>query len=241
VPIAKGGTGATTQAGAINALLPNQSGQSGKLLSSDGVNVFWGTSAGASVSSFNTRTGAVTLTSTDVTTALGFTPSNSTGAVTSVNTRTGAVTINSTDVINALGYTPASSTGGVTSFNTRSGAVTLLQSDVTALGFVVGGAAAGVSSFNTRTGAVTLSQADVTTALSTSTQSTIATTGQSNSSSVYLTRNASYSNGTPGFVNAALYAKTTVGSPSNRTQKAFEWGIVGVVDNYSDFGENVGG
>ena len=47
-------------------------------------------SGSTGVSSFNTRTGAVTLTSSDVTTALGFTPSNSTSGVATFNTRTGA-------------------------------------------------------------------------------------------------------------------------------------------------------
>ena len=56
------------------------------------------------VSSFNTRTGAITLTSSDVTTALGYTPPSS--AVSSFNTRTGAVTLTSGDVTTALGYTP---------------------------------------------------------------------------------------------------------------------------------------
>ena len=56
------------------------------------------------VLSFNTRTGAVTLTSTDVTTALGFTPysnANPSGYITGINS--GAVTT-------ALGFTPYNST-----------------------------------------------------------------------------------------------------------------------------------
>lgn len=94
----------------------------------------------AGVSSFNARTGDVTLTSTDVTTALGFTPlSPSADRVSRFNNRTGVVTLTSTDVVNALGYTPAASGGGsagVSSFNTRTGAVTLTSGDVTtALGY----------------------------------------------------------------------------------------------------------
>ncbi len=58
------------------------------------------------VNSFNTRTGAVTLTSLDVTDALGFTPSS--GGVTAFNTRTGSITLTSSDVTTALGYTPSS-------------------------------------------------------------------------------------------------------------------------------------
>lgn len=39
--ISNGGTGATTQGGAINALLPSQASNSGKLLVTDGTNVSW--------------------------------------------------------------------------------------------------------------------------------------------------------------------------------------------------------
>lgn len=41
--LASGGTGATTQAGAANAILPSQSSQSGKFLSTDGSNSSWQT------------------------------------------------------------------------------------------------------------------------------------------------------------------------------------------------------
>jgi hypothetical protein len=43
--IANGGTGTTTQAGAINNLLPAQSGNAGKYLTTDGSNVSWSSSA----------------------------------------------------------------------------------------------------------------------------------------------------------------------------------------------------
>jgi hypothetical protein len=39
--VANGGTGTTTSAGAINSLLPSQSGQGGKQLGTDGTNVSW--------------------------------------------------------------------------------------------------------------------------------------------------------------------------------------------------------
>jgi hypothetical protein len=55
------------------AAFPTQTGNTGKYLTTDGSSLSWGTVT-AGVSSFNTRTGAVTLTSTDVTTALGYTP-----------------------------------------------------------------------------------------------------------------------------------------------------------------------
>lgn len=43
IGLAYGGTGATTQAGAANAVLPTQTGNSGKYLTTDGTNVSWGT------------------------------------------------------------------------------------------------------------------------------------------------------------------------------------------------------
>jgi hypothetical protein len=55
------------------AAFPTQTGNAGKYLTTDGSSLSWGTVT-AGVSSFNTRTGAVTLSSTDVTTALGYTP-----------------------------------------------------------------------------------------------------------------------------------------------------------------------
>lgn len=43
LPIANGGTGQTSAANAINALLPSQASQSGKYLTTDGTNTSWGT------------------------------------------------------------------------------------------------------------------------------------------------------------------------------------------------------
>jgi hypothetical protein len=76
------------------------------------------------VTSFNTRTGAITLSSADVTTALGFTPYNSTNP-------NGYLTgITSTQVTTALGYTPYNSSN-------PSGYITGITSGMvtTALGF----------------------------------------------------------------------------------------------------------
>lgn len=42
ISIQKGGTGQTTASGAINALVPNQSGNGGKVLTTDGSSVSWG-------------------------------------------------------------------------------------------------------------------------------------------------------------------------------------------------------
>jgi hypothetical protein len=68
LPLTNGGTGATTQAGAANAVLPSQSTNNGKYLTTDGANVSWATvTAGVgtvtSVSGTGTVSG-VTLTGT---------------------------------------------------------------------------------------------------------------------------------------------------------------------------------
>jgi predicted heme/steroid binding protein len=143
------------------------------------------------VTSFNTRTGAIVLSSADVTTALTYTP-----VPTNRN-----LTINgvSFDLSADRSWTIAS---GVTSFNTRTGAITptagdyttALVTEVTNLYYTDARARAaisltttgtsgsatydnatgvlnipayqgGVTSFNTRTGAITLTSGDVTTAL----------------------------------------------------------------------------
>lgn len=62
-------------------------------------------STSSGVTSFNTRKGAVILTSTDVTNALGYTP------VRSFNGRNGVVTLTSSDVNTALGYIPVNKGG----------------------------------------------------------------------------------------------------------------------------------
>lgn len=53
--------------------LPSQAGNSGKFLTTNGTAASWGT-VSAGVTTFNTRSGAVTLSSGDVTSALGYTP-----------------------------------------------------------------------------------------------------------------------------------------------------------------------
>ncbi len=92
------------------------------------------TAVSGAVTSFNGRTGAVTLTSLDVTDALTYTPVNVAG-----DTMTGTLVLNA-DPVNGLDAATkqyvdteiAAGVGGaVTSFNTRTGAVTLTSLDVT--------------------------------------------------------------------------------------------------------------
>ena len=143
------------------------------------------------VTSFNTRTGAIVLSSADVTTALTYTPVPS--------NRTLTINGTSYDLSADRSWTIAS---GVTSFNSRTGAITptagdyttALVTEVTNLYYTDARARAaisltttgtsgsatynnttgvlnipayqgGVTSFNTRTGAITLTSGDVTTAL----------------------------------------------------------------------------
>lgn len=106
------------------------------------------------VTSFNTRTGAVTLSSGDVTGALGFTPysaANPSGFITSsalssyqplLVSGTNIKTVNSQSIV---GTGNLAIDVGVTSFNTRSGAITLSSGDVTgALGFTPANTAPGL-------------------------------------------------------------------------------------------------
>ena len=98
-----------------------------------------------------------------------------------------------------------------------------------------GGGTGAVTSFNTRQGDVVLTGLDVTNALAPQPNS-ISSIGGATSSNLSWARNANYTGGTPGYVNSVIYTRTTAGI--NTT--SFEWGITGVVDNYSNAGENVG-
>lgn len=64
VPIANGGTGQTTAAAALTALLPSQTGNSGKVLTTNGTLAAWGAGGGAAGASIQTFTGSGTYTPT---------------------------------------------------------------------------------------------------------------------------------------------------------------------------------
>jgi hypothetical protein len=159
LPIANGGTGATTATAALNALAGGVT--AGTFLRGNGVNIVLGAIQAVDVPTLNQNTtgtaslvtsptqsaitslGTLTALNVSGTTALtggtaglllngsagtagqvltsagaGFTPvwsSAAGGGVSTFNTRAGAVTLTSADVISALGYTPGSSTGSVTS------------------------------------------------------------------------------------------------------------------------------
>jgi len=130
-------SGTNTGDQTLNGLLPTQTGNAGKFLTTDGANASWDTVAPGGVTSFNTRTGAITLTSLDVTDALTFTPYDATNPAGYISG------ISSGDVTTALGFTPydatnpagyTSNTGTVTSVDLTSTTLTASGGPVTTTG-----------------------------------------------------------------------------------------------------------
>jgi hypothetical protein len=104
LPIANGGTGQTTANAAINALLPSQTGNNGKLLSTDGTSTSWTTAA----------TGTVTSASVVSANGLAGTVANATTtpAITLSTTVTGVVKGNGTALSAATAGTDYVAPGG---------------------------------------------------------------------------------------------------------------------------------
>jgi len=103
------GTAGTTGTNGTNGVGVPVGGTTGQVLSkinTTDYNTQWVTPSSGGVSSFNTRTGAVTLTSSDVTTALTFTPYNATNP--------NGYTSNLGTVTSVTGTAPVVSSGGTT-------------------------------------------------------------------------------------------------------------------------------
>jgi hypothetical protein len=77
VPIANGGTGQTTATAAINALLPSQSSQSGKVLSTDGTNTSWIAASGVGTVTSVTGTAPVSVATGTTTPVISMTAATS--------------------------------------------------------------------------------------------------------------------------------------------------------------------
>ena len=105
LPIANGGTGQTTANAALNALLPSQSGNNGKVLATDGTNTTWSTPGAGTVTSVDVSGGTTGLTTSG-------------GPITSSGTVTLAGTLNvangGTGATTLTGYVKGNGTSAMT-------------------------------------------------------------------------------------------------------------------------------
>lgn len=114
LPIANGGTGETTKSAAINALLPSQSGNNGKILQTDGTNVSWATVAAGSsgtvtsITAGNGLSGGTITTSGTISMGTPGTLSASSTNSASGSTHTHAVTFPVTSIKGSASDTPLS-------------------------------------------------------------------------------------------------------------------------------------
>jgi hypothetical protein len=128
ISIAKGGTGQITANAALNAFLPTQTGNSGKVLTTDGTNTSWSAAAGGGAISSITGTANQVIVSTPTGAVVLSTPQNiHTGATpTFARLGTGAAPTYLLDVIGA-GATNFNTSGIRTSYDATGQAVFLFQ------------------------------------------------------------------------------------------------------------------
>jgi hypothetical protein len=147
--IAKGGTGQTTATAAINALLPSQTGNSGKYLTTNGTNTSWVTIASAgSVTNVSWTGGIVSI--ANPTTTPAFTIAGTSGGIPYFSTGT---TWASSAILASNALMVGGGAGGAPStVTTGTGVVTALGVNTGSAGaFVVNGGALGTPSSGTVT------------------------------------------------------------------------------------------
>lgn len=173
--IANGGTGQTTAANAINALLPAQTGNTGKVLTTNGTASSWTssvTSVAATGSTGLVVTGSPITSSGTLTLTLGaelqgLSSLFTTGFVRRVNTATySAAPLNSAEIVAGLGYTPGQGTVTNITFTAGTG-IQIFGSPITSSGTIAIGntgvtslAAGSGISVSAATGGVTVSAAN---------------------------------------------------------------------------------
>ena len=174
-PLADG----TLSVGDVTGLQAELDAKQAALVSGTSIKTVGGTSVLGSgdisvgVTSFNTRTGAVTLSSSDVTTALGYTPATSSDISSAISALvdTAPATLDTlNELAAALGDDPNFATTVTNSLAGKQATLVSGTNIKTVNGTSILGSGniqidGGVTSFNTRTGAVTLSSSDVTSAL----------------------------------------------------------------------------
>ena len=116
--VTSGGTGSTTASGALTNLLPDQSGNSGKFLTTNGSTTSWSSAGTGTVTSVGVSAGSgISVSGSPITSSGTITITNS--GVTSFNSRTGAVTPSSSDYSSYYGS--LSSTNSWSGTNTFTG------------------------------------------------------------------------------------------------------------------------
>jgi hypothetical protein len=155
LPIANGGTGQTTANTAINALLPSQTGNNGKVLSTDGTNTSWIASGGSGTVTSVGQTftgGIISVAGSPITTAgtLALTVAGTSGGIPYFSSATGwassaALAASALVIGGGAGVAPSTITTGT-------GVTTALGVNTgTAGAFVVNGGALGTPSSGTLT------------------------------------------------------------------------------------------